>query len=238
MDRLAQVIDAITGFVGTEFGSNFLRAAGGTAGVVAALFTIALTVRTSGRRWWSFFRRRLRDDLKLVDAQLNNRDSGTYEIDIKLRNVGNQPILIQQIVIQIKDALQLEYAGSAASALAVTESYNVLLSPHNVPRSITIPASQIVKPNDADRFLVILDSDTSDTFYKFSVQLTCNEDRSVLKVGMFVLYVEDLFNAVRPPALSRLHGFMTAGAICNDNAKRYFERFKTSRSAAQADHQF
>jgi hypothetical protein len=123
MDHLARLIDPITQFLGTDFGSNILRALGSAAAAVATLFAIALTVRNSGRRWWNFFRRRLRDDLKVVDAILTDRDSGVYEIDIKLRNLGSQPIVIRQIALQIHEALQLECTGGAVSKLVVTETY-------------------------------------------------------------------------------------------------------------------
>jgi hypothetical protein len=94
-----------------------------------------------------------------------------------------------------------------------------------VPRLIEIPASQVIEPNKADRFLLIIDSVTNDTFYKFSIEAVCNEDRSSLKIGTFVLFVEDIFNIKRRPSTEQLRSFMKSGVICNDSAKIYLKQF-------------
>lgn len=120
------------------------------------------------------------------------KEKGRFPIiDVKLRNTSSEPIFVKLITFDVK---QIDAVRNPFSPLAQPSSweYNVLLSAADSDNSKTIPTSQVLRPKDVDRFIIVMGTDgfnLRSITYEFSMTLHYNENDSIkvsdLKVSMY-----------------------------------------------------
>ncbi len=129
--------------------------------------------------------------LRIVDVAVEDETSPTT-VDIKLRNIGSEVRFIKEVRIDVLRVGILDTLARRFREQPVTGEYNVDFDPSRpTPYSIIVPVSQVVDPNNTDRFQLRL-SYTSDFNWSFV--------RRTLVHAMLTL-VHDEDNATPTPVL-------------------------------------
>ena len=129
--------------------------------------------------------------LRIVDVGVEDETAPTT-LDIKLRNTGGEVCFVKEARIDVLRVGILDTLARRFRQQPVTGEYNVAFDPSRpAPYSIVVPVSQVVDPNDTDRFQLRL-SYTSDFNWSFV--------RRTLVHAMLTL-VHDEDNATPTPVL-------------------------------------
>jgi hypothetical protein len=129
--------------------------------------------------------------LRIVDVGVEDERAPTT-IDIKLRNTGSEVCFIKEVRFDVLRVGILDTLARRFRQQPVTGEYNVDFDPSRpTPYSIIIPVSQVVDPNDTDRFQLRL-SYISDFNWSFV-------RRSLVHAMLTLVHDED--NATPAPVL-------------------------------------
>ncbi|GEM_PF-4476838 len=91
--------------------------------------------------------------LEIVDVEILDPENGFPFADIKVRNVGDEPVYIKKILLEITHCfIPREYRSIHHSMQPITWEYDLLLS--GGCELIEKSVSQVVKPKDTDRFAI------------------------------------------------------------------------------------
>lgn len=126
-------------------------------------------------------------------------DTGTtetprpFKIDVKLLNIGNQIAAINSAQLVMQQSVVLPQCAGL-SGYNSTGDYPVNLPPDPRPGEIvSVPVSQLVPPNGADRFELLLSTKMtpgrldSKYLYRFHLYLTYNEKNARLDLGEVII---------------------------------------------------
>jgi hypothetical protein len=113
-------------------------------------------------------------------------------IDIKVRNTSDTPAFLKRIEFKVNDCEAVPDIGGYL-AFPVSWEYNILLNPHVKQDLKRLEISQLVKPNDVDRFVVIVGhthgyGELSYAKYNVTLTLLFNENESI-ELGTFDIKV-------------------------------------------------
>jgi len=125
-------------------------------------------------------------DLRLVDVYINENDN-TPVLDITLHNVGTQVAMPTRAKIEILDVGEFyrcdeedEDIDETRSFVAVTNNYDVELSPELKGKSKLVKIAHQLGPNETDRFHLTIDQDFRDpalvyAWYYLKITIIYNE---------------------------------------------------------------
>lgn len=93
--------------------------------------------------------------LEVVDVLPRDNLSGTFhsELDIKVTNTARVPCFITRAEFIVHRSSLLMHAMPRFSLVPISGYYDLLLNP-DVAGTIKVPLSQVVYPNDVDRFVI------------------------------------------------------------------------------------
>lgn len=125
------------------------------------------------------------------------------EIDIKVRNTGQQVAFIKRAEFTVTHTWQLTWP-TAGGAVPPSYSYDLQLPMEGTPYTRAVPASQSVEPDGVDRFTFRIAPDQritpfADYIYSLSIRLVYNESNDTAKSGPLVYCIgyPQFFNAFR-----------------------------------------
>ncbi len=181
-------------------------------------------------------------DLRLVDVYINENDN-TPVLDVTLYNVGTQVAMPTRAKIEILDAGEFyrcdeedEDIDDTRSFVAVTNNYDVELSPELKGKSKLVKIAHQLGPNETDRFHLTIDQDFRDpalvyAWYYLKITIIYNEQTrniesmpmllSVPPVNMQLNNVWDSMNHAACAAQNRvtLHRMSTLTASRSDSVE-------------------
>jgi len=102
-------------------------------------------------------------------------DPRTSRIDIKLRNIGERPAFLRELHAQVERIWSIDPLYVPKGFQASGAEYVVILPNMATPYTVTTPLSQVIQPNDVDRFGVVLQAQggpNDDRHYFFLLRLT------------------------------------------------------------------
>jgi phosphate/sulfate permease len=111
-------------------------------------------------------------------------------IDIKVRNVSSSPIFLKELIFNVM-MLKAEPNDFHPLAQPVSWEYNVLFKVSETAQVKKIKLSQVVKPKDVDRFVILIGRDGFNlnyVLYKVELILQYNEKDSI-DLGMHEIKV-------------------------------------------------
>lgn len=111
--------------------------------------------------------------LKLVDTVIND-ELENPEIDIKVRNTGNDVAFLKQATIYVEKKWKV-LVQKPGSGVSLSATYDIEIPPSSTPYTISTIISQEIQPNAVDRF---------------SLRIT-GAPEDVLLVHLSLLYDED-----------------------------------------------
>ncbi len=76
-------------------------------------------------------------------------------IDIKVRNTSETTAFLKRLTFKV-NAVKTARNRSKYSTYPVSWVYNILLDPHSTQDEKSLDLSQVVRPNDVDRFVVVV----------------------------------------------------------------------------------
>ena len=153
--------------------------------------------------------------LSIVDILLSEGDY-TLNLDIKVRNNSDEVIFLKKARINILDYISIP-EPAMPSAVPASFSYDAQLP---VRGNAEINISQVVKPNDVDRFIFKVSGEGEYPFlglflYYFSIDLIFNEDNRVVSPKRILAHVPSCMEirglCVHPPDHSWLEEAKEAG---------------------------
>jgi len=110
-------------------------------------------------------------------------------IDIKLRNTSNQSVFLKEITVNASREKATPWENFFMMRPA-TCAYHVLLGKnwHDDKEENSVKISQVVKPNDVDRFIVIVGSQDKLQYAEYNTKLTLHYNKnSFVNVGSFLI---------------------------------------------------
>ena len=131
-------------------------------------------------------------DLKLVNVMVNDSGFDYPKLDIKIRNTGDTIAFLKDSIITVKKIFHLnsfcEYSAVETSAV-----YDILLPFKNSTYTEHIDISQSIKPNDVDRFTIILGHDSpypsaGGYIYLITVKFVYDEDNKYIESDNILYY--------------------------------------------------
>lgn len=167
-------------------------------------------------------------DLRIVDIIINEPELAFPEIEIKLRNIGNEVVFLKKANFIIHDIGMLENPQIACyDAVPVSWNYNVTFKGL---KKIAHRVSQQIKPNDVDRFTFTISQNEGDpvvpTLYYFTIELIYNEDSKILTTEPLIVPIPNIYQM----AGSLVSGYDNGVAENNSNIVRTFNRYKGIKS--------
>jgi hypothetical protein len=132
-------------------------------------------------------------NVELVDVSV--RDSGgTSQLDIKVRNTGEEIALIKEADLGVKKTWELRAGGKATGYVPSSHNYDVRSSTSDAPYTKTASLSQGIEPNDVSRFTITLSTRVPEVevgyVFLMTLELVSNEDDEIASRNLlFVPYV-------------------------------------------------
>jgi phosphate/sulfate permease len=113
-------------------------------------------------------------------------------IDMKLRNLSGTPMFLKGIEFDIS-CREAVVDQTCYSALPASWEYSILFDPEKKQETKTLDISQVIKPNDVDRFVVIVGHKEEQVhfthaIYEVSLTLLYNETESIM-LGTYTINV-------------------------------------------------
>jgi len=131
--------------------------------------------------------------LRIVSSRLSNNIEGAKVLELMLRNIGKEPIIITDLALKPKRIVDLlPCGGFLTSALQISNKYNVDISAAQAGVGISTDLNQQLKGGASDRFQIILESNRLHRVYDFEAYVIYNENRSILPVGRMAISYTDV----------------------------------------------
>ncbi len=133
-------------------------------------------------------------DLDIGGGSFSNAGAiGTFPlIDLKFRNPSNSTFFLKRIDLNVQ-RLETVADPMKYSVWPVAWEYSILLDPHKETDVKSLNISQVIMPNDADRFVVVLGHDQGYGEFKYVTYnveiLLCYNDNSSINLGQHMLTV-------------------------------------------------
>ncbi len=116
-------------------------------------------------------------------------------LDIKLRNTGSSLAVVKRAVFHVKKTWQLCPFCLCFSELKVSANYDVIFCNQKAPYVVVKPLSQVVAPNEADRFTMRLRPEAEARIILAHLSLIYDEDDKVLDAGEIVFAMRGYDNS-------------------------------------------
>jgi hypothetical protein len=131
--------------------------------------------------------------LRVVSAKLRDNTEGAKVLEILLRNIGKEPIIITDLVLKPKRIVDLKpCAGSLVSALQINSKYDANISGAKADVVINIDLHQQLKGEESDRFQIVLESNKLNRLYDLEAYVISNENRNILPLGRMTIAYTDI----------------------------------------------
>lgn len=202
-----------------------------TAGLTVLAFFSDL--HELGVRWWSILNKDS-SPVRVVSVALAESRDGHPTLDITVRKVTDEPVVLSEARVVVDDVLRLRPCGEVPlSSLAPTGVYDVALP--LAKGTVTTSMAQLVSPKTADRFQLVLAPAEADALYRVSVSLLYNESHSTLDLGHVVVFIDDHL-VLDVPAPDVPHAHEQDDCISSNiiTARGFFQAAGTSRRTDRA----
>ncbi len=147
--------------------------------------------------------------LRVVSARVTDNSEGAKILELMLRNIGKEPIIMTDLVLRPKRIVDLKpCAVSLVSALQISSKYDVNISTAKEDVAISTELHQQIKGEDTDRFQIILESNKLNRFYELESYIISNENRNILPLARIAIAYTDVAAEYLPDEqqLERLNG--------------------------------